>query len=67
MAVMDNQINDQYEYIRITHTAAQVLYEMFVPIPLQDPMNGQVFMQGNMVATALLVCFVGTTVMEIVF
>ena len=33
-------------------------------IPLQDPMNGQVFMQGN---STLFDCFAGTTVMGIPF
>ena len=37
---------------------------MFVPIgvcpPLQDPMNGEVYIQGNM---AIFACFDGTNVM----
>ena len=49
-------------------TVAQVLYYhitlMFVSIgvcqPLQDPINGKIFLQGNI---AFFVCFPGTAVM----
>ena len=66
MVVLDNHLYDQFEDIHILlHKCfIMTLFLIFVPIGvcplLQDPMNGQVFIQGNM---AIFACSNGATVM----